>query len=111
MQKVLISLLILVTIISCSKDEEFETPGITPTQTQIPVIKDTVSYSKDAGSNVLAGKWYIGPFTVFCASDTALFYPNRNGNYIEFKNNDTAYSTYVTDGSFGWSPYHMINKD
>jgi hypothetical protein len=60
----------------------------------------------------ISGKWELGPvknhlFISSIGRDTVEIYPNRNGDYIDFKNNDTAYYTFTTMNATGKSPYKV----
>lgn len=110
MRTLFIPFLFLVTLVSCSKSDEQLDVQPEKVEESTSVSKTPVSYPKYYGANPIIGKWYIGPYTMYCGSDT-IVYPNNNGNYIEFKSNDTAYYTYVTTNSWGWSPYYMIKEN
>lgn len=78
------------------------------------------SCKKDNGvtaSNPILGKWEIGLYKVHSYDpsylpayrDTTMIFPNENGSYVEFRDNNIAYTTYF-DSTRGTSPYKIINN-
>lgn len=86
---------------SCSKN---------PIEYLVPKPNPTTSPNKPTlNSHKIIGKWWLGKYErcseVFCVIEE-----NNDGDYVEFRNNDTVYYTYA-DGSLGWSPYKIIDKN
>jgi hypothetical protein len=61
------------------------------------------------GVNYLEGKWYLGDLTNFCYPGIQYF-PGNYGNYVEFKNNDTAYFTEVGTTFTATGPYTILDS-
>ena len=93
-------------------------PGCTKEYLLIPeqqmkdsvVVNDSNAFPKYEGSNPVSGKWLIGRYSRWCGDDSTV-YENNNGNFFEFRSNDTVYVTYVTNNSTGWSPYSVIDAE
>jgi len=84
------------------------------------VILFFASCRKDNGNaapNLLLGKWEYGLYKIHNYDpsylperrDTTMIFPNENGNYIDFRDDNFAYTTY-TDGTRGRSPYKIIDN-
>ncbi|MEI6945671.1 lipocalin family protein [Paraflavisolibacter sp. H34] len=92
--------------LSCSK-EDFSNAPFPMEQAQAPLAVPTAS----ALYNPIVGKWELGLFKSVCINTTdTLIYPNENGNFIEFRKNDTAYYTYPSANATGRSPFKVVDS-
>lgn len=99
---------IVVIFYSCLK--ETLDSGITNT---IPTITGSSRSAPTVATiyNPIVGNWEIGAFKILCAgaSDTTV-YPNERGDFVEFRKTDTAFYTYHTTNTTGWSPYKLLDS-
>jgi hypothetical protein len=90
---------------ACSKSDVINAKDSSPSTLITALVP---KYPATAVENPILGKWYIGKFERHCG-DQIMAYENNNGNYVEFKANDSVYYTFVTDGSFGLDSYKVID--
>ena len=92
---------------SCRKEEDFtQMSNIDKSE----VVKQSAPTSTTI-YNPIVGKWELGSFKMLClgVTDTTI-YPNERGDFVEFQKTDTAFYTFNTLNSTGWTPYKILDS-
>ncbi len=91
---------LIIIFISCSK-ENAQVPESESARTQV--------YTAATIYNPIVGVWELGTFNIICFGDT-ITSGGTPGDFVDFSKRDTAFYTYNTLGTTGYSPYSVIDS-